>query len=62
MKERNFSEKFKDMIDPTLPKEMLDLEEGCYLTEKRRPQTPSKYRRDFIHTQYDFVTMFCEKY
>ncbi len=59
---KNVSKKYKDMIDPTLPKEMLDLEEGCYLTEKRRPITPNKYRRDFIHTQGDFVTEFCKDY
>ena len=59
---RNFSEKYKDMIDPTLPKEILDLEEGCYLLEVKRPVTHSKYRRDFVHTQFDFVTLFCKDY
>lgn len=59
---RNFSEKYKDMIDRTLRLEMLDLEEGVYLTEAKRPTTPSKYRRDFVHTQDDFVTLFCKDY
>ena len=60
---RNFSEKYKTMINRTLRMEMLDLEEGCYFTEKnKRPTTPSKYRRDFVQTQDDFVTKFCEDY
>jgi hypothetical protein len=59
---RNFSEKYKDMIDRSLRLEMLDLEEGCYLTEAKRPMTSSKYRRDFVHTQFDFVTLFCKDY
>ena len=62
MKQRKFSEKYKNMIDPTLPKEMLDLEEGCYLTERKHPETPSKYRRYLIHTQGDFVTKYCKDY
>ena len=59
---RNFSEKYKDMIDRSLRLEMLDLEEGCYLTEVKRSVTHSKYRRDFVHTQFDFVTLFCKDY
>lgn len=60
----DFSKKYENMIDESLPKEMLhSLEDrGGYLVETERPSTPAPYRRSFVHEKGDFVTLFCEDY
>ncbi len=60
----NFREKYRDLINPNIPKHQLKSIEdrGGYLDGDTKPCLPEEYRRKAVHPPEGFVALYCEEY